>query len=46
MDDLDVEVATLDTAGIHHEPLVEANYVRVVELADPDQNRIVLTGAK
>ncbi|MCU1388301.1 MAG: glyoxalase [Ilumatobacteraceae bacterium] len=44
--DLDAELAALDAAGIDHEPLVEANYVRVVQLADPDQNRIVLTGAK
>lgn len=46
VDDLDAEVAALDAAGIDHEPLVEANYVRVVQLVDPDQNRIVLTGAK
>jgi predicted enzyme related to lactoylglutathione lyase len=44
--DLDAEVAALDRAGIAHEPLVEADYVRVVQLADPDLNRIVLTGAK
>jgi predicted enzyme related to lactoylglutathione lyase len=44
--DLDAAVTSLDDAGIEHEPLVEANYVRVVQLADPDQNRIVLTGAK
>ena len=44
--DLDAAVVDLDAAGIAHEPLVEANYVRVVQLADPDQNRIVLTGAK
>lgn len=44
--DLDASVAALDDLGIEHEPLVEANYVRVVQLADPDQNRIVLTGAK
>jgi predicted enzyme related to lactoylglutathione lyase len=44
--DLDAEVAALDGAGIAHEPLVEADYVRVVQLADPDLNRIVLTGAK
>lgn len=36
---------TPDGAGIEHEPLVEANCVRVVQLADPDLNRIVLTGA-
>ena len=44
--DLDAAVTELDSAGIAHEPLVEANYVRVVQLADPDQNRIVLTGDK
>ena len=44
--DLDGAVAALDAADIAHEPLVEANYVRVVQLGDPDQNRIVLTGAK
>lgn len=44
--DLDAEVAALDAAGIEHEPLVDATYVRVVQLTDPDQNRIVLIGAK
>ena len=44
--DLDASVVDLDASGIVHEPIVEANYVRVVQLADPDQNRIVLTGAK
>jgi predicted enzyme related to lactoylglutathione lyase len=44
--DLDAQVVALDRAGIAHEPLVEANYVRVVQLVDPDQNRIVFTGAK
>ncbi len=44
--DLDAAVVALDAAGIAHEPLMDATYVRVVQLADPDQNRIVLTGAK
>lgn len=44
--DLDAAVVALDHAGIEHGPLVEANYVRVVQLDDPDRNRIVLTGAK
>ena len=33
--DLDAEVAALDAAGIEHEPLVDATYVRVVQLTDP-----------
>ena len=44
--DLDAEVAVLNDAGISHGPLIEATYVRLVQLADPDQNRIVLSGAK
>jgi len=44
--DLDARVADLQAAGIAHEPLVEATYVRVVQLADPDGNRIVFTGEK
>lgn len=44
--DLDAEVRSLDAAGIDHEPLVEATHVRVVQLVDPDENRIVLTGSK
>ena len=44
--DLEATVADLDSAGIAHKPIIEANYVRIVRLADPDQNRIVFTGAK
>ena len=44
--DLDATVVELDRAGIDHEPLMEATYVRIVQLVDPDRNRIVLTGVK
>jgi predicted enzyme related to lactoylglutathione lyase len=44
--DLDAEVTALDRAGIAHEPVVEADYLRIVQLGDPDHNRIVLTGTK
>ncbi len=44
--DLDQAVVDLDELGIAHAPLVEATFVRVVQLDDPDRNRIVLTGAK
>jgi catechol 2,3-dioxygenase-like lactoylglutathione lyase family enzyme len=43
--DLEGAVASLDAAGIAHEPIAEATFVRVVELVDPDDNRIVVTGA-
>lgn len=46
VEDLDAAVAELDHAGLEHGPLVEADYVRIVQLADPDRNRIVLTGKK
>jgi predicted enzyme related to lactoylglutathione lyase len=44
--DLEGAVAALDAAGVAHEPIVDATYVRVVQLTDPDANRIVLTGDK
>jgi predicted enzyme related to lactoylglutathione lyase len=44
--DLDAAAAHLDSAGIAHEPVAEADYVRIVVLADPDGNRIVLAGEK
>lgn len=44
--DLDAACAALDRAGIDHEPVVDATFVRVVQLEDPDRNRVVLTGAK
>lgn len=43
VDDLDASVAALDWAGIEHESEVDATFVRLVQLADPDRNRIVLT---
>jgi predicted enzyme related to lactoylglutathione lyase len=42
--DLDAELASLDEASIDHEPIVDATFVRVVQLTDPDGNRVVLTG--
>ena len=44
--DLDDTVGELDRLGIHHEPLTEATHVRIVQLTDPDRNRIALTGIK
>jgi len=46
MSDLDVAVGALDRAGIDHDPILDADYVRIVQLNDPDNNRIVLTGTK
>jgi predicted enzyme related to lactoylglutathione lyase len=44
LDDLDDAVAALDRAGLAHEPITDATYVRIVMLADPDGNRLVLSG--
>lgn len=44
--DLDAAAAELDAAGIEHDPIAEADYVRIVILADPDGNRVVLAGKK
>lgn len=44
--DLEAAVAALDAAGIDHDPIAEADYVRIVVLADLDGNRIVLAGEK
>lgn len=44
--DLDAAAVGLDAAGIDHDPIAEADYVRIVVLADPDGNRIVLAGEK
>jgi predicted enzyme related to lactoylglutathione lyase len=46
VDDLDAEVEALDAIGIPHQPIVEATFVRVVQLYDPDGNLVVLTGDK
>jgi catechol 2,3-dioxygenase-like lactoylglutathione lyase family enzyme len=42
--DLDQAVADLDRAGIEHPPIEPASTFRIVQLADPDGNRVVLTG--
>jgi len=44
--DLDAEVAALDWSGIDHDPIMDATFVRIVQLQDPDHNRIVLAGPK
>src|SRR5688500_15277799 len=41
--DLDAQIAALDAAGVEHDPPVDATYVRLITLADPDRNRIVFT---
>jgi predicted enzyme related to lactoylglutathione lyase len=46
VDDLDAVVVALDGAGIEHEPVADATFVRIVQLSDPDLNRIVLSGDK
>lgn len=43
VDDLDATVAALDWAGVAHQPMVDATSVRLVQLSDPDHNRIVIT---
>ena len=43
VDDLGAQIAALDAAGIAHDPPVDATYVRLSTLSDPDQNRIVFT---
>lgn len=42
--DLDERVASLDRAGIRHDPPQQATSFRIVLLTDPDGNRIVFTG--
>jgi hypothetical protein len=34
----------LDSAGVAHEPPMNATSVRLVVVSDPDGNRVVLTG--
>ncbi len=40
---LDAIITALDAAAIDHGDPVEATYVRLVQLSDPDNNRIVFT---
>lgn len=40
---IDAVAEQLDELGVAHEPPMQATYVRVLQLADPDQNRIVFT---
>jgi catechol 2,3-dioxygenase-like lactoylglutathione lyase family enzyme len=41
--DLDKYLAQLDAAGIAHDPPTDATFVRLVALADPDRNQVVIT---
>ncbi|QKE85182.1 VOC family protein [Arthrobacter sp. NEB 688] len=41
--DLDAVAARLTTAGVAHEGVEQASSVRILRLADPDGNRVVLT---
>jgi predicted enzyme related to lactoylglutathione lyase len=43
-DDVDVVVAALDAAGIGHEGLQPGGGGRILQLTDPDANRVVITG--
>ena len=44
-DDLDAVVAALTAAGVDHDGPQQATASRLLQLADPDGNRVVLTGA-
>jgi predicted enzyme related to lactoylglutathione lyase len=44
VDDLDAVAARLTTAGLDHPGISAATSSRVLVLADPDGNRVVLTG--
>lgn len=41
--DLDAVAARLTAAGVAHEGVEQASSVRILRLADPDGNRVVLT---
>jgi len=43
-DDLDGVAAALTAAGVDHDGPVRATSSRILQLADPDGNRVVLTG--
>ncbi|MCW2581282.1 MAG: hypothetical protein JWQ53_72 [Klenkia sp.] len=43
--DLDAVVAALTAAGVDHDGPQQATASRLLQLADPDGNRVVLTGA-
>lgn len=44
-DDLDAEAKRLSDAGIGHDGPQQVTSSRVLQLEDPDGNRVVLTGA-
>ncbi len=43
--DLDAAAARLSAAGIHHDDPQPGGGARILQLTDPDGNRVVLTGA-
>lgn len=43
--DLDAFIATLEPAGISHDGPQDASASRILQLSDPDGNRVVVTGA-
>ncbi|SDN54463.1 hypothetical protein SAMN05660199_00241 [Klenkia soli] len=43
-DDLDDVARALTAAGVHHDGPRQATSSRILQLADPDGNRVVLTG--
>lgn len=43
--DLDARIAHLDRAGLRYDGPWDATASRIVQLSDPDGNRIVLTGS-
>lgn len=45
VEDLDAEVARLDSVGIEHGGLQPGGGARILPLIDPDGNRVVLSGA-
>ncbi|MHA3701590.1 VOC family protein [Jatrophihabitans sp. YIM 134969] len=43
--DLDAAAARLTAAGVDHDGITQATSSRILQLTDPDGNRVVLTGA-